>query len=233
MELDLLSMVAGAVASKAGGDVTGAATAPVHAVGEHWKQQVLARLQRHHEKIDQRRTGPVEAPDSIRVKAGVEAALRDDDITHEYLAGVVAGASDDSPTSIVSMIGRLSSLDLRLHCLLYGMLHRLVSDSGALVDDIRVDYLVGRELETYFDLDLLSRALEIGDGPDASRRLLAERSRARTSLPHTVSDSRSGAIPLQLPASSSVAPRNSRPGCPVSGSSRGPESSSFGPASQA
>lgn len=173
MELDLLSMVAGAVAAKTGGDVTGAATAPVRAVGEHWKQQVLARLQRHQEKIDKRGAGPVEAPDSVRVKAGVEAALRDDDLAHEYLAGVVAGASDDSPTSIVSMIGRLSSLDLRLHCLLYGTVHRLVSESGAFVEDIRDDYAVGQQLETYFDLDLLTQSLGIGDGPDASRRLLA------------------------------------------------------------
>ena len=54
-------------------------------------------------------------------KAFQEAALADDELMSDYLGGVVAasGPEDDFAIALVALIGRLSSLQLRLHYLIY------------------------------------------------------------------------------------------------------------------
>lgn len=174
MELDLVSMAAGAVIARAGGDVTGVVTAPARAVADLFKARVMERLQRHTEEVDRLADGEVEAPDGIRVKAAVEAALADDPLTHRYLAGVVAGSTDDSGTATISMIGRLAARDLRLHYVLYRELHRLLRAPDApFLTNIHEGRGVGTNLEMFLELNGLRRSMELPEGPRGVRELLA------------------------------------------------------------
>ncbi len=55
----------------------------------------------------------------------MEAAFTDDELSADYLGGVLAasGPDDDSGVPIIAQIGRLSSLQLRMHYVMYRELH--------------------------------------------------------------------------------------------------------------
>jgi hypothetical protein len=71
---------------------------------------------------------PYAAPE--RTAWGVFEACRvtDSEIVADYLGGVLAASSaDDDGVPIASLIGRLASLDLRVHYLLYREVHRFIA----------------------------------------------------------------------------------------------------------
>lgn len=174
MELDLVSMVVGAVASRSAGDVTGLATAPVRALSESWRDKISRRLDRHTSEVDEITEGRgSRAPDRLQVKAAVEAALTDDDLTHRYLAGVVAGASDeDVGVPIVSRLGRLSSRDIRLHFVCYRELHRLMAGPAAPIANINSDDSVAGNFEMFLPFQEIQQAMDLGDPPEGHLDLL-------------------------------------------------------------
>lgn len=72
------------------------------------------------------------------VRALVEAALTDDVVIHEYLAGVIAAATDGCDNAhLLSLVGRLSPYQLRWHYLIYLATVSLVRDEPDLPGDWR------------------------------------------------------------------------------------------------
>jgi hypothetical protein len=65
------------------------------------------------------------------VRALVDAALTDDVVIHEYLAGVIAAATDeDDNAHLLSLVSRLSPYQLRWHYLIYLATVSLVRDEA-------------------------------------------------------------------------------------------------------
>lgn len=60
------------------------------------------------------------ASDRVLVRALEEAAVTDDELVASYIGGVAgSGPDDDAGTAVIAQISRLSSLQLRLHYLIY------------------------------------------------------------------------------------------------------------------
>jgi hypothetical protein len=102
--------------------------APAQAVSAELAARIRPRFAAVLDKFS-RKTGGARPSVSDRVASKVlnEAAFTDDDVTLEYLAGVLAasGPDDDTGAAIVAQIGRLSALQLRFHYIVYRELRRL------------------------------------------------------------------------------------------------------------
>jgi hypothetical protein len=148
--------------------------APGKAVGQELADRIKPRFARLLDKAHRKgMDGPVS--DRVAAKALHEAAFTDDDVTLEYLAGVVAasGPDDDAGAAIVAQIGRLSAVQLRLHYIVYREVRRLWEGP----DPINLsDGTQAPKGDITFDRDDLSRALsgaqheEIGQALAALRR---------------------------------------------------------------
>ncbi len=102
--------------------------APAEAVAEHLKARMKARLDRTLTKSRAKKKGKDPAvSDRVAAKVLNEAAFTDDDLTLEYLAGVMAasGPDDDTGAAVVAQIARLSAMQLRFHYIVYRELRRL------------------------------------------------------------------------------------------------------------
>lgn len=112
--------VAIAVVSWVGGSVTAGA-------GKYLADRVYGRLERTFGKAQRKADGDLDASDRVKVKVFGEAAFTDDDVTLEYLAGVLAasGPDDDRGAPIVGQISRLSADQLLFHYIVYRELRRL------------------------------------------------------------------------------------------------------------
>jgi hypothetical protein len=93
--------------------------APANALAEVWQETMKARILRTSERIRRKRDGSTESlpiTERTAVNALAAAALTDDDVVQEYLAGVVAAATEsDDNVQFLALISRLSPLQLRLH----------------------------------------------------------------------------------------------------------------------
>ena len=92
-------------------------------------------MRRAVEKVDLAAPGGV--PPRVAAAVMDQAEWADEDVVVEYLAGVLASsrtpdAKDDAGVSWVALIGRLSSLEIRMHYVLYAALRQKVE--GAKVD---------------------------------------------------------------------------------------------------
>lgn len=100
--------------------------APATAVGEHIRDRIKRRLDATLTKARDKGMGEPMS-DRVAFKVLNEAAFTDDELTLEYLAGVIAatGPTDDTGAAVVAQIGRLSAAQLRLHYILYREIRRL------------------------------------------------------------------------------------------------------------
>jgi hypothetical protein len=117
MSLDPVALV---VLGWAGANVSAGA-------GKYLQDRVYQRLSATLGKASGKSDAPIEASDRVKAKVFGEAAFTDDDITLEYLAGVLAasGPSDDAGSSVVAQIARLSADQLLFHYIVYRELRRL------------------------------------------------------------------------------------------------------------
>lgn len=107
------------------------ASSPLDALGEHLRDRMKARLDRTRKAAEAKTGGePLDVGDRIAFKALGEAALTDDELMADYLGGVLAasGPEDDAGAAVIALIARLSSLQLRLHYLIYREVRRLWPD---------------------------------------------------------------------------------------------------------
>jgi hypothetical protein len=117
MSLDPVALV---VLGWAGANVSAGA-------GKYLQDRVYQRLAATLGKASGKSETPIEASDRVKAKVFGEAAFTDDDITLEYLAGVLAasGPEDDAGSSVVAQIARLSADQLLFHYVVYRELRRL------------------------------------------------------------------------------------------------------------
>jgi hypothetical protein len=107
------------------------------------------------------------------IKALSEVATTDDVVVCDYLAGVIASSDGtDSGVSAVAQIGRLTSLQLRLHYVIYRQVWRSESESASL-SDLRSHQAVAADLDLFLALDPLLAALDIGGGDAGVRHVLS------------------------------------------------------------
>jgi hypothetical protein len=101
---------------------------------QQWTERRVENLRRVFEKAD-RKLGPeaLESDGSVppRVLKGIldEGGYRDDELGAEYLGGVLASsrtavARDDRGASLVALVGRLSTYQLRAHYIMYSQAQR-------------------------------------------------------------------------------------------------------------
>jgi hypothetical protein len=102
--------------------------APFEGVAEAVKIRIRGRLDGTLDKA-KAKAGDRELAysDQIAAKALNEAAWNDDELTADYLGGVLAASTltDDSGAAIIAQISRLSAVQLRLHYVIYRELRRL------------------------------------------------------------------------------------------------------------
>lgn len=122
-----LEIIEGMVLATLGAGVTSVALAPFDGVADAIRQRVKSRLDRTRNKAMQKASGGAhEISDRVAAKVFLEAAFTDDDLTLEYLAGVMAASGrDDAGAAVVAQIARLSALQLRFHYIVYRELRRL------------------------------------------------------------------------------------------------------------
>lgn len=117
-ELDLI--VSGVTGAMAGGAVR-PLLAPFDAVSDVWKAAIVRRLTTTGERVARKRgQRTLEISERTGVNALAAAALTEDAVVQEYLAGVVASASlENDNAHLLALIGRLTPLQMRLHYGLY------------------------------------------------------------------------------------------------------------------
>lgn len=128
MSVDLITTIVVAALSGGAGKVV---AAPLEGVAEHVKTRIRTRLDKTLDKaLAKSRGEPLNANDRIAAKVLNEAAWVDDEITADYLGGVLAasGPDDDAGAAIVAQISRLSAQHLRFHYVVYRELRRLWPD---------------------------------------------------------------------------------------------------------
>lgn len=111
-----------------GGEVVKTAVIPLEAWRQHQTEQIKTRLARTREGAEHAAKGRALRPaERVAYKALAEAAISDDELIADYVGGVLAasGPNDDTGAAVVAQIGRLSSLQLRLHYVIYRELRRL------------------------------------------------------------------------------------------------------------
>jgi hypothetical protein len=154
--------VAGAVISTLTGGTLKVALAPADAVAELWKERIKERLSRVGEKAERKQSGKaLMINERIAFKALTEAAFVDSEVVAEYLAGVLAAAPSDSDAGApwIAQIGRLSSLQLRLHYVFYRAVWSYARENSISPDpDGRLYYP-----ELFFPASALQATLEIDD----------------------------------------------------------------------
>lgn len=126
-----IDVVTTAIVAAVAGSAGRVAAAPLDALSEDLRRRIKDRLGRTREAADAKAgKEPLHVGDRIAFKALGEAALTDDPLIADYLGGVLAasGPNDDSGAAIVALIGRLSSLQLRLHYVIYREIRRLWPD---------------------------------------------------------------------------------------------------------
>jgi hypothetical protein len=116
-----IDVVAAAVVGALTGGSVRPLLAPVDAVAEVWKDRIKARITRTAERARRKKGDEVwQSTERIAVRAFGEAALTDDAVVQEYLAGVVAGANETTDNAhLLALVARLTPRHLRLHYLLY------------------------------------------------------------------------------------------------------------------
>jgi hypothetical protein len=120
----ITTIVVSAVTSGA----TRVVAAPFEGVAEAVKARIKRRLDGTLEKAKAKAGDrDLAYSDQVAAKALNEAAWNDDELTADYLGGVLAGSSldDDSGAAVIAQIGRLSAIQLRLHYVIYRELRRL------------------------------------------------------------------------------------------------------------
>lgn len=112
-------------------------------------------------------------------KVAEEAAITDSPIVADYLGGVLASSTEeDDGAAIVAQIGRLSSLDLRIHWVVYRELGlQLREPDTPVVDDINSDFEIAEPYRLYIPLGELLAALGLAEG---SRDIVRLQSSLRT-----------------------------------------------------
>jgi hypothetical protein len=178
MSAELIDLVIAAMGGGIGSSLIKPALAPVEALSEHWRDKVRARLQstgaRTKRKLGET-PGIHEIGDRTLVKALEEASLTDDAVVQEYLAGVIASCravEDDSGTAVVGQIERLSSLEIKLHYLIYRELWRLEEQSRhRLAWDLRDPSFLARAGEVYIPAINLEQALDFDLDPSGVDRV--------------------------------------------------------------
>ena len=157
-------------------------------VGADWAERLRQRnLRRLLEKTQKREEAKPEtgfAAPRLAVAAFDAAQYADDEIVAEYLSGVLAssraeGGGDDGGVSWSALVARLSSVQLRLHYLIYASIRQAVIDStpahiGVVhgtevilpLDDLTVALNLGERLKAQLAdaLDGLMREGLVGDG---------------------------------------------------------------------
>lgn len=116
-----IDVVAAAVVGALTGGSVRPLLAPMDAVAEVWKDRIKARITRTADRASaKKREQEWQSTERIAVRALSEAALTDDPVVQEYLAGVVAGATDTNDNvHLLALISRMTPLHMRLHYLLY------------------------------------------------------------------------------------------------------------------
>lgn len=117
---ELQLIVSGVTGAMTGG-VVRPFLAPVDAVTEVWKEAIVARLQRTGERTARKRGEDSNVvSERTAVNALAAAALTDNDVVQEYLAGVVASASlENDNAHLLALVSRLTPIQLRMHYGLY------------------------------------------------------------------------------------------------------------------
>lgn len=106
------------------------------------------------------------------IKSLQEIASSDSEILSDYLAGVIAGSGkEDHGVSTVAQIGRLSSLHLRLHYVIYRALWQ-VEKPAPTGCDLRSHSEVASNLELFLSLEDLHLALPIDANGEGVRSML-------------------------------------------------------------
>jgi hypothetical protein len=117
-ELDLI--VSGGTGAMTGG-VIRPLLAPFDAVSDVWRDAIVRRLTTTGGRVARKRgQRTLEVTERTAVNALAAAALTDDAVVQEYLAGVVASASVENDNAhMLALIGRLTPIQMRLHYGLY------------------------------------------------------------------------------------------------------------------
>ena len=120
MAAELELIVSGVTGALTGGMVR-PLLAPAEAVSELWKASIIERLTNTSERVARKRRGKtLEVTERTAVNALAAAALTDDPVVQEYLAGVVASADPTNDNAhMLALVGRLPPVQLRLHYGLY------------------------------------------------------------------------------------------------------------------
>jgi hypothetical protein len=106
------------------------------------------------------------------IKSLQEIASSDSAILSDYLAGVIAGSGEaDDGVSTVAQIGRLSSLQLRMHYVIYRALWQMEGPAPTGYD-LRSHFEVASNLELFLSLEDLHLALPIDANGEGVRSML-------------------------------------------------------------
>lgn len=116
MEAELEVVVSAVTGALAGGTVR-PLLAPAEALSEVWKDVIKQRITQTAHRASRKHSGDKwEATERTTMRALTEAAFTDNPIVQEYLAGVIAGATEGNDNShILSLISRLTPFQLMLH----------------------------------------------------------------------------------------------------------------------
>jgi hypothetical protein len=103
------------------------ARAPLKGVAADLEARVRTNLSRIGQNAERKTAGQaLEANARVLSKALIEGGYAEDEIVVDYLGGVLAAStSDDAAAPIIAQIGRLSSVQLRLHFVIYREIRRL------------------------------------------------------------------------------------------------------------
>lgn len=209
LELEPVMAVAGAVGATTSLTALGKAlveyfTAPLagrtDARREHARGRELERLSAPVGSVEQVRLGALRelvdvklgdqalvVVERVLVKAAIEAMLTGDPVVCSYLGGVLAGVddpNDDAATAVLAQIGRLSSLELRMHFVCYRAFWRLERAGGQLgpSGDLRDERVLGR-VPLFLAARELCPALGVSGGQATAARIMsAGRGLAREEL---------------------------------------------------
>lgn len=121
-----IDIIIGAVLATFGGEVAKTAGVPLDVARERIRERMVNRLQKARSKTDAKiEEAELSINDRVAHKALTEVAITDDDVSTEYLTGVIAasGPGDDAGAPVVAQVGRLSAKQLLLH---YGIYRELV-----------------------------------------------------------------------------------------------------------
>jgi len=199
-----LEVITAAVTGAIVGGGVKTAMAPFDAAANVVRERVEARLRRTIEKAEGKRGGPLRpANERAAIKALTEAAFTDDQFVHEYLAGVLAGASgQDDGVHVTALIGRMSPLQLGLHCVLYRAFFDVSPRWAAPWSETPLIFVPYEEFERVLPPTRSLNELVGGAAEQLIREdLLGDRDTRGRWLPHGA-QSRGLAIFYSLPASS-------------------------------